>query len=155
MIDPEQERIRLSGLYAGMDDGQLEDLAGDRASLTDVARTALESEMARRGLAVSSGDATSAGLQDLATIRTYSGSGEALLAKGLLESGGIECVLSDENGALQDLEGLGAASSIRLQVWPEDVEAAKEVLSELLRESDEFNEEPGQDSSPAVDSAEE
>jgi hypothetical protein len=148
MVDPEQERIRLSALYAGMDDGQLEDLAEDRAALTDVARLVLESEMARRGLGVAADSSPAVIHRELTTIRTFSGSGEALLAKGLLESGDIECVLSDENAALQDLEGLGSAYSIRLQVRPEDAEAAKEVLDELIRpEADVLSEPPEEDSS--------
>ncbi len=135
MADPEQEQTRLAALYAGMDDGQLEDLAEDRASLTEVARASLENELARRGITLGSDDAPAGAVdyRELKVVRTFSGSGEALLAKGFLESGGIECILSDENNALQDLEGLGSAREIRLQVKPEDAEAAVEVLNQLFR----------------------
>jgi len=135
-MDLERERIRLAELYAGMDDGQLEDLAEDRASLTDVARQALELELARRGINVASDDFLpgDAELPELTTVRTFNASGEALLAKGLLESGGIECYLSDEDNSVLDPDGLGFVREIRLRVRPEDAEAAREVLNQPLPE---------------------
>jgi len=134
MMDPERERMRLTELYAGMDDGQLEELAEDRASLTEVARQALELELSRRGLHVASNDLPPGDVEapELTTIRTFNASGEALLARGLLESGGIECYLSDENNAVLDLDGLGFVREIRLRVKPEDADAALEVLNQPI-----------------------
>jgi hypothetical protein len=48
--DPEQERRRLMGVYSRMADGEVQAIAEDEASLTDVARQVLHDEMARRGL---------------------------------------------------------------------------------------------------------
>jgi hypothetical protein len=50
--NPEHERQRLAQVYAGMADGELEELAEDPASLTEPARQALKDEMSRRGLTV-------------------------------------------------------------------------------------------------------
>jgi hypothetical protein len=134
MMDPERERMRLAELYAGMDDGQLEELAEDRASLTDVARRALELELSRRHLSIASDESSPCHVEapELTTVRTFNASGEALLARGLLESGGIECYLSDENNAVLDLDGFGFVREIRLQVRPEDAEAALEVLNQPM-----------------------
>ena len=46
--DPELERQRLTRLYADMSDGELEKIAADADSLTEVAQQTLESELARR-----------------------------------------------------------------------------------------------------------
>jgi len=48
--DPEQERHRLMNVYSRMVDGEIQGIAKDEASLTDVARQVLHDEMARRGL---------------------------------------------------------------------------------------------------------
>jgi len=49
-IDPEQERRRLSDLYAGQLDGELERIAAQAHELTEVANEALRVELAKRGL---------------------------------------------------------------------------------------------------------
>jgi|1186.fasta_scaffold31649_2 hypothetical protein len=49
-IDPEQERRRLSDLYAGQLDGELEHIAAQAHELAEVAKEALRVELAKRGL---------------------------------------------------------------------------------------------------------
>ena len=49
--DPEQERRRLIEFYSRQMDGELEKVAAQAYELTDPARDALRSELARRGLA--------------------------------------------------------------------------------------------------------
>ena len=51
-IDPTKENVRLREHYAGMEDGELQKIAADADGLTEVAREALNAEMARRGLEV-------------------------------------------------------------------------------------------------------
>lgn len=46
----EKERRRLAQVYAEMTDGELEKLAADAGSLSDVARQALRTELSRRRL---------------------------------------------------------------------------------------------------------
>ena len=50
MIDPEQERRRLTEFYSGQMDGELEQVAGQAYELTELAREALKAELSRRGL---------------------------------------------------------------------------------------------------------
>src|SRR5713101_4947880 len=49
-IDEQRDRKRLAELYAGMEKGELEEIAGEADSLTPVAREALRSEMLSRGM---------------------------------------------------------------------------------------------------------
>ena len=58
--DPEQERERLAHVYSGMTAEELENVANDAASLTDVAREALQTEITSRRLAITVGQAQSA-----------------------------------------------------------------------------------------------
>jgi hypothetical protein len=51
-IDPEEERRRLAGTYAEMGEGELEKLADEAWSLTELARGALEAELSRRALEI-------------------------------------------------------------------------------------------------------
>jgi len=58
---------------------------------------------------------------ELVTIRQFGNMSEALMAKGCLESAGIECFLADAN--ITRLEW-PLSRGMRLQVSPDDVEAA-------------------------------
>jgi DNA-directed RNA polymerase subunit M/transcription elongation factor TFIIS len=62
---------------------------------------------------------------ELVTIATFRTLGEAHVAKGALESEGIECVLTDENIAGIYSPAIGG---IRLQVHAEDRDNALEIL---------------------------
>lgn len=62
----------------------------------------------------------------LVTIRQFGDISEALLAKGCLESAGIECFLADENIARLEWP---LSRGMRLQVSPTDAEAALELLN--------------------------
>src|SRR5205807_9229992 len=99
ILDPWQERKRLEESYSRMADGELEKLAEDSASLTALARQVLNDEINRRGLGPVEQNpplaetATPVDFRKLVTIRTFRDLHEAWLAKGSLESAGIECVL--------------------------------------------------------------
>jgi hypothetical protein len=108
---------RLAQLYSAMSDGELERIAKDPAALTDAAQNALEGEVRRRGLRSGSGSAdvldradTAERVDDpdqmdvrrLVTIRKFRDLPEAQLAKGSLESAGIECYLVDDNMVRMD-----------------------------------------------------
>ena len=62
---------------------------------------------------------------DLVTIRQFGNLSEALLAKGCLESAGIECFLADANMAWMDSP---VVRGMRLQVNPDDAGTAIELL---------------------------
>ena len=98
-LNDQCERRRLAATYAGMTDGELHRLARNAESLTEPACDALEDEMDRRHLEFSD-DADPEPRQEmevreLVTIRQFRDLPEALLAKGSLESSGIECFLAD------------------------------------------------------------
>ena len=138
--DPDKERQRLMELYSCMADGELEGLAEDPTSLTEVARQTLGAELDRRGLSAVSKDippATDAiELRELVTIRKFRDLHEALLAKGLLESSGIKCSLFDDNMVALDWLASTALGGIKLQVSPEDAEAATKLLPPIPGDSE-------------------
>src|ERR1700722_214213 len=135
--DEQRERLRLAKNYADMSDGELLRLAQDPESLTDVAWDALEDEMDRRRLECSH-DAPEARqsieIRELVTIRKFRDLPEALLAKGCLESAGIECSLADENLVRLDWFISNFIGGIKLNVRAEDVENARKILDEPILE---------------------
>jgi hypothetical protein len=145
-VDTEQERKRLANLYSGMNDGELERLAEDLRSLTDVALVALMDELARRGLNVVSEESPSQDdvepLEDveqieLVTVRSFEDKSEALLAKGLLESAGIESFMAnDSDMTVLDWFNAPGCGVIKLQVNAEDAKLATEVLATVPGDSE-------------------
>ena len=160
-IDPEQERRRLAEFYSRRMDGQLERVAKEAYDLTDIAREVLREEFARRGLDVQlaefrpvppappallgdpppepSAEEASAGngeleLRKMITIRQFRDLPEALLAKGSLDSAGIECALVDDNMVRMDWFISNFIGGVKLQVQPDEVEAAIEVLDQPIPE---------------------
>lgn len=69
---------------------------------------------------------------ELLTIRQFGNMSEALMAKGCLESAGIECFLADAN--ITRLEW-PISRGMRLQVNPEDAETAVAVLDSAAGDS--------------------
>jgi hypothetical protein len=134
----EHERGRLAANYAGMTDGELQRLARSAESLTELACDALEDEMDRRQLEFPE-DAASAPRQEMevrepVTIRQFRDLPEALLAKGSLESAGIECFLADENLVRLDWFISNFVGGIKLNVRAADVESARTILDEPILE---------------------
>ena len=62
---------------------------------------------------------------ELVTIRQFGNLAEALMARGCLDSAGIECFLADSNMAWMDSP---VVRGMRLQVSPDDAAAAIEIL---------------------------
>jgi hypothetical protein len=75
----------------------------------------------------------------LVTVQHFRDIPEALLAKGKLESAGIECLLADGNLVRMDWLLSNAIGGIRLQVDKRDLESARAVLDEPI--PPEFDEE--------------
>jgi ribosomal protein S27AE len=137
--DPEQERQRLSKLYAEMSDGELDAIAADSAELTDVARQALTDELARRRPGKAALASTGAGqghdsveLADVVSIRKFRDLHEALLAKGALDSAAIESFLVDDNMIRMDWFWSNLIGGIKLCVKQEDAEAALDLLEQSI-----------------------
>src|SRR6267142_2965458 len=134
-IDPELERARLAKFYATQTDGELENVAGQGSQLTEVACEALRGELSRRGLYIGQLDEEpapaepdSAEFRDLVTVRSCWNAAEADLAKGLLETAGIESFLFDEN--MGRLYWVNVTGGVKLRVDPENVEEAHQILNE-------------------------
>jgi hypothetical protein len=145
-IDPETKRQQLAETYSQMSDQQLEELAADNAALTETAREVLQAEMNSRGLTTPPEETPPADDTDddseLVTIRLFRDLPEALVAKGVLETAGIECYLADDNMVRLDWFISSAIGNMRLQVKEDDAVAALEVLdqpsleNEVVDESD-------------------
>jgi hypothetical protein len=132
---PKRERNRLAQLYAALSDGELQRLAGETETLTDEARAVLALEMSRRNIpAETAGEAEDsppggrAKLRDLLTIRQFRDLPEALLAKSVLDSAGIECFLGDYNLIRMDWLWSNLLGGIKLRVRQEDALEASRLL---------------------------
>jgi hypothetical protein len=139
--DPEEERQRLTKLYAGLSDGELDAIAADSAELTDVARQALTDELDRRhpeeGGVSDTGanpERDSVELADVVSIRQFRDLPEALLAKGALDSAEIESFLVDDNMIRMDWFYSNLVGGIKLCVKQEDAEAALDLLEQSIPE---------------------
>ena len=140
-VSDDKERWRLAWHYADMTDGELESLAAESGSLTEVARRALQSELRSRGLSIepeepavaASASATAASSKrsrKLATVCRFRDMPEALLAKSVLESAGIECLLADANIIRTDWLWSNLVGGVKLRVLEEDLEEATRILDQ-------------------------
>jgi hypothetical protein len=130
-LDPERERKRLSALYSAMSDGELQKLAEDAASLTEVAIQMLSAELQRRGniaLAEPAAPLVEVEQRALVVIQQFRDMPEALLAKGVLDSAGIECHLFDDNMVRLDWFISNLLGGVKLAVRAGDAAAAIEIL---------------------------
>jgi hypothetical protein len=140
LINDQAERRRLAANYAGMTDGELQKLAQSAESLTEVAWDALEDEMDRRHLEFGEDGFEDARprqemeVLELVTIRQFRDLPEALLAKGSLESSGIECFLADENLVRLDWFISNFIGGIKLKVRAPDAINAQKILDEPILE---------------------
>jgi hypothetical protein len=140
-VDPEKERRRLRQLYAGMADGELEKIAEDALSLFDVAREALQAELARRHSEIALPDPI-ASPQPVSRepppgpliLRRFRDLPDALLAKSILDSASVECYLIDENTVRMDWLWSNLLGGVKLWVKPEDADAG-ELLDQDYLES--------------------
>jgi hypothetical protein len=163
-IDPERERQRLIDFYSGQMDGELEKVARQAAELTDVAREVLRAELGRRGLNTEPLELSATppvadkppspppppiktppselpawldpdlALRELVTLRKFRDMPEALLAKGCLESAGIDSCFVDDNLVRLDWFWSNLIGGIKLQVDPKDLDIAEEILDQPIPE---------------------
>jgi Putative prokaryotic signal transducing protein len=137
-LDERRERRRLADNYAGMTEGELQRLARNAESLTEMACDALEDEMDRRHLEFPDGAAPEPRqemeVRELVTVRQFRDLPEALLAKGSLESAGIECFLADDNLVRLDWFISNFIGGIKLNVRVQDAGNAQKLLDEPILE---------------------
>jgi hypothetical protein len=102
-----------------------------------VARTALQTEITKRNLSAlvveyPPGDELE--MRQRVTIRAFRDLPEALLAKGSLDSAGIDCALVDDNVVRMDWLWSNSMGGVKLQVDADDVPAAEEILTQPIPE---------------------
>ena len=119
-------------------DGELLKLAQHPEALTEAAWEALEDELDQRNLQPIEEEPPAAReeieVRDLVMIRQFRDLPEALLAKGSLESAGIECFLADENLVRLDWFISNFIGGIKLRVHAHDAENAQQLLDEPILE---------------------
>jgi hypothetical protein len=138
LMNEQREHRRLAANYAAMTDGELQKLAQNAESLTELAWDALEDELDRRHLEYSDDPAQKPRhemeMRELVTVRQFRDLPEALLAKGSLESSGIECFLADDNLVRLDWFISNFIGGIKLNVRAADAENAQQLLDEPILE---------------------
>lgn len=148
-IDPEKERQRLSALYAGMSDMELQKVGNDPESLTDWAFEELREEMKRRGLdwlgkdmPLPSQIVHSKSVEDdpgnrPVVLRRYRNMPDAFVARSLLEDAGIESLLQDDNVVRMDWFWSDAIGGVKLVVRQKDAEESEKLLAATPGDPDE------------------
>lgn len=137
MSTPEHERARIAGVYSAMSDEELGQIADSGDELSTTAQEVLKAEAAKRGLKIEitppSGEDVFE-FNETVTLRQFRDLPEALLAKGSLESAGIEAYLVDDNMIRMDWFISNLLGGIKLKVRLEDAEAASEILNQPIPE---------------------
>ena len=113
-----QDHHRYSELYARKSDADLEALSTDYDSLPEAARSALKAELARRGMDALLEDIEA---HELVTVHTFDNLEDAVKARGLLRSAGIDCFIFDYDGSFIWFP----PGTVKIKVRPEDADAAK------------------------------
>ena len=137
MPTPEEERVRVAGVYSAMSDEELGQIAESGDELSAAAQEAFRAEVARRGLKMEIAPPRGEDVfefNETVTLRQFRDLPEALLAKGSLESAGIEAYLVDDNMIRMDWFISNLLGGIKLKVRPEDAEAAGEILNQPIPE---------------------
>ena len=141
MSESEHEHGQFAARYQEISDGELLKLAAQAWALSDAAWDALEDELDKRGLEVPEAAALPAielaERRNLVLLRRFRDIPEALLAKGRLDSAGIDCFLADENMVRMDWFISNLLGGIKLLVDPEQFTDASRRLNDSVLDSDE------------------
>ena len=131
--DNEQEHFAAH--YSQMGDGELLEIALQPWALSDSAWDALEDELDRRGLDLPEPEPppqmVTPEKRNLVMIRRFRDIPEALLAKGKLESAGIECLLKDDNMVRMDWFISNLLGGVKLMVDGDRFAEASKLLNEV------------------------
>jgi hypothetical protein len=136
--DFENEQADFAQHYSAMSDAELLTLALQPWALEDAARDALEDELESRNLEVPEPQLppaiSSLEKRNLVMLRRFRDIPEALLAKGRLESFGIDCFLGDENMVRMDWFLSNLLGGVKLLVDAENFTEAAKILNESVPE---------------------
>src|SRR5580700_8457756 len=133
MPAPEEERTRLAAVYSAMSDEELGQIAASGDELSAPAHDAFAAEVAKRDLNIEiapPGGEDVVEFNETVTLRQFRDLPDALLAKGSLESAGIQAYLVDDNMIRMDWFISNLLGGIKLKVRAEDAEAAHEILNQ-------------------------
>jgi len=120
-----------------MSDDELEQIAASGDELSVDAQEALLAEASKRGLIMTIAPPRGHDVvefDETVTVRRFRDLPDALLAKGSLESAGIQAYLVDDNMIRMDWFISNLLGGIKLKVHAEDVEAANEILNQPIPE---------------------
>ena len=121
----------LAAQYAQMSETELMELAHSYDGLLEIARVALRTEFARRGLEPPLVEEPEEWeLRRLVTVRRYRDLVEAYVGRSLLESAGISAWIADEHLVRMDWFYSNMVGGMRLQVEERDEADAREILKE-------------------------
>src|ERR1700674_5146661 len=133
MPTPEQERGRIAGVYSAMSDEELGQIAESGDELSAIAQEAFQTEVARRGLKITiapPGGEDVFEFNETVTLRQFRDLPDALLAKGSLESAGIQAYLADDNMLRMDWFIPNLLAGIKLMFRADEAEADSERLTQ-------------------------
>ena len=132
MQDSEAESIAQR--YRAMSESELMSIARSYDELTEHAQAALRDVFQQCNLEPPLIDSDEVDIvpaeTTLVTIAQYRDMPEAVVARSVLESAGIECFLRDENFVRMDWLLSNMIGGMRLQVAAEDESAARQLLSQ-------------------------
>lgn len=138
-IDWDRERARLQALYAAMSDAELQEVADDADSLTEVARATLRAEMLRRGMETAEDtrtpDDVDTRIPKPVIIRRYRDLPVAVVERSVLGSAGIEGFLADDIIIRLDWLISNTLGGIKLWVRGSEAAEARELLGAGIPEA--------------------
>ena len=140
--EPDDRPEKFAQHYSQMSDADLLEIALRPWALSDAAWEALEDELELRDLDLPEPEpapqVVAPEKRNLVTVRKFRDLPEALLAKGSLDSAGIESVLVDDNMVRMDWLISNLLGGVKLQVDPENVQAANAILDQPIPEDLDF-----------------
>lgn len=134
--DKDEQRL-FARHYSQLSDGELIEIAVQPWDLSDAAWEALEDELERRDLETPEPEPAPIAPEkrSLVLLRRFRDLPEALLAKGSLDSVGIDAFLGDDNTVRVDWLWSNLLGGVKLLVDAENVEAANEILNQPIPEN--------------------
>jgi len=131
----DDEQMEFADRYERMADGELLALAAQPWAISDAAWEALEGELERRRIKVpepeSAPQIVVPDKRNLVLLRRFRDLPEALLAKGKLDSAGVDCFLADENMVRMDWLISNLLGGVKLMVDGDRFAEASKLLKEV------------------------
>jgi hypothetical protein len=135
MSEFDESQASFAASYREMSDEELLHLAAQPWNMSDAAWEALEDELDHRRVELPEAEVAPLisvpDKRNLVLLRRFRDIPEALLAKGKLESSGVECFLGDDNMVRMDWFISNLLGGVKLLVDAEQFAAASRILNEV------------------------